>query len=198
MAQTSLTSTSLDGKHLDALIPDVAWESLFQRHNSLFVVPVWRRSRTCLLKPAFWRPSWSVLLTPFKQRIFHCPACQRSDMLKLTQLDLLSHLIHSLHPNWTAVLYHVNSRREKGNFVGNMLTKSGCTCDSTTRCALTNVPHFVALACTYTDHHHQNSTVFFLEQCGTCFKTRNICPIYPNWSMRQSRWREWNQILWTE
>lgn len=193
--KTSLITPSFGGKHLDALTPNGAWESLFQPHNSLFVVQVWRMMM-----------SRSVLLTKFKKRIIHCPACQRAGPLKLTQLDPLSHPIHSLHPSWSVVSCGLEERGGKHCWPY-AHWKPGCIWDSTPTCAPTNGLCFVAYRITliiWTQTSKMNkfnmfsvfSLFFFLwVQHGTCFKMRNIYQMYPNWSMRQCRWGEWNEIL---
>lgn len=72
--KTSLMAANLEGKHLGALIPDVAQASLLQPHHSLFVV----QEEKSLMK------AQSVLRTPFHPQTGLCPTCQRRDVLRLT------------------------------------------------------------------------------------------------------------------
>lgn len=118
---------SFGGKHLDALIPTAAWESFFQPHNFSVCCASLKAEHNSLLETAFWWLPWSVLLTQFKQQIIQCPACQWADTLSSTQLDPLSHPVHSPHPSWTAVLRHVDSWREEGGILAASLEAMVCS-----------------------------------------------------------------------
>lgn len=73
--KTSSRATSLGGKHLDAAIPDVTQESLFQLQNS----QVWG-----LCTSGSWRSRVSCSHS-FGGEYFDAPACQESEALRSTQ-----------------------------------------------------------------------------------------------------------------